>query len=419
MVKERIYILSQIKINRLVLVGNGFDLAHGLKTSFYDFINYCASEIIKYTSNLLNIKKFSVSHISNQSYRIVFNENNYSLLYTPQNINLEQIQNLFNSGLNLNESYIEKYKNICKRCIIETENKNISNSFIKLVSNNFFNIVINNSTSQNWAGIEKDYYDALLTSSGIKPTRGYFSVKNIDNLNENFEGIINCLEEYLLYAQNTQININYNLLDYLKKDIFIDEVINDVSLIMNRISIVDLINDKSKSEPKSIAINKTLFLNFNYTNLVEKYIQQNKSSNYKLIQIHGELNNQDNPIIFGYGDEKDSSYKELENINDNRYLKYSKSLHYLLNSNYKDLLTFLKQDMYQVYIWGHSCATSDRVLLETIFEHENCVSIKPFFYKSNNGTDNFTDLCTNISRSFTDKQKFRDVVVNKKYCEPL
>ncbi len=100
-------------------------------------------------------------------------------------------------------------------------------------------------------------------------------------------------------------------------------------------------------------------------------------------------------------------------------MKYSKSLHYLLNSNDKDLLTFLKQDMYQVYIWGHSCATSDRVLLETIFEHENYVSIKPFFYKSNNDTDNFTDLCTNISRSFTDKQKFRDVVVNKKYCEPL
>lgn len=100
-------------------------------------------------------------------------------------------------------------------------------------------------------------------------------------------------------------------------------------------------------------------------------------------------------------------------------MKYSKSLHYLLNSNDKDLLTFLKQDMYQVYIWGHSCATSDRVLLETIFEHENCVSIKPFFYKSNDGTNNFTDLCSNISRSFTDKQKFRDVAVNKKYCEPL
>lgn len=27
-------------MNRLVLIGNGFDLAHGLKTSYADFINW-------------------------------------------------------------------------------------------------------------------------------------------------------------------------------------------------------------------------------------------------------------------------------------------------------------------------------------------------------------------------------------------
>ena len=27
-------------MNRLVLIGNGFDLAHGLKTSYKDFINW-------------------------------------------------------------------------------------------------------------------------------------------------------------------------------------------------------------------------------------------------------------------------------------------------------------------------------------------------------------------------------------------
>ena len=27
-------------MNRLVLIGNGFDLAHGLKTSYQDFINW-------------------------------------------------------------------------------------------------------------------------------------------------------------------------------------------------------------------------------------------------------------------------------------------------------------------------------------------------------------------------------------------
>lgn len=407
--------MSEIKINRLVLIGNGFDLAHGLKTSFFDFINYCAFKIIKYTEDLLENKRYSLSYFSRQTKEIIFEESNYSI-YISNDIN---IHNLFSSNANYNETYIDKYKNICNQCDFETKNKNISNSFIKLVSNSFFKIIVYNSANQNWAGIEKDFYDALLTSSLIKPTSSYSSVKNIDNLNENFEEIINCLEEYLLYAQNTEININSNLLGYLKKDIFSHEVINNFSVKINRISMWDVFHDEFKFEPKSLGINKTLFLNFNYTNLVKEYIKQEQSNSYQLIHIHGELNNQHNPIIFGYGDEKDSSYQELENKNDNRYLQYLKSHHYFLNSNYKDLLNFIEQGKYQIYIWGHSCATSDRVLLETIFEHDNCISIIPFYHKKDNGSDNYTDLIMNISRSFTDKKKFRDVVVNKKYCEPL
>ena len=68
---------------------------------------------------------------------------------------------------------------------------------------------------------------------------------------------------------------------------------------------------------------------------------------------------------------------------------------------------------------GHSCGNSDRSLLNTIFEHDNCVSIKPYFYKGKDRTDNYLDIIQNISRNFTDMKKLRDRVVNKTYCEPL
>ena len=68
---------------------------------------------------------------------------------------------------------------------------------------------------------------------------------------------------------------------------------------------------------------------------------------------------------------------------------------------------------------GHSCGNSDRTLLNTLFEHENCVSIKPFYYIKDNGLDNYNEIAQNISRNFTNKQALRDKVVNKKYCEPL
>ena len=42
--------MSEVEINRLILIGNGFDLAHGLETSFNNFINYCAFEMLNVTS---------------------------------------------------------------------------------------------------------------------------------------------------------------------------------------------------------------------------------------------------------------------------------------------------------------------------------------------------------------------------------
>ncbi|MBQ2073272.1 MAG: hypothetical protein II463_01080, partial [Bacteroidaceae bacterium] len=89
---------------------------------------------------------------------------------------------------------------------------------------------------------------------------------------------------------------------------------------------------------------------------------------------------------------------------------------YLLTRHYKDLLEFLMAAPFQVLIMGHSCGNSDRTLLNTIFEHENCVSIKHFYHKRRSGGDNYLDLEQNISRNFTNMRLFRDRVVNKEQC---
>jgi len=138
------------------------------------------------------------------------------------------------------------------------------------------------------------------------------------------------------------------------------------------------------------------------------------------IHIHGELNNTNNPLIFGYGDELEENYSKLENMQDNAYLENIKSVKYLETNNYKQLLNFINSDKYQVIILGHSCGNSDRTLLNTLFEHENCVSIKPYYYRYKDKEtgeikDNYSDIVRNISRSFKDKKSMRDKVVNKTY----
>lgn len=166
--------------------------------------------------------------------------------------------------------------------------------------------------------------------------------------------------------------------------------------------------------------NRLLLLNFNYTNTADLYVPQDERKCYwfPINHIHGKLENPES-IIFGYGDELDDQYSRIEKLNNNEYLSNVKSIKYLESDNYRRMLSFIDSAPYQVYIMGHSCGNSDRTLLNTLFEHKNCISIKPFYYIKENGTDNYLEIVQNISRNFTDMKLMRDRVVNKTYCEPL
>ena len=158
-----------------------------------------------------------------------------------------------------------------------------------------------------------------------------------------------------------------------------------------------------------------MLLNFNYTHTAQLYYNADLGFiNY----IHGKTDDPQS-IIFGYGDELDDDYKELQKLNDNECLCNVKTIKYQESDNYRKLLAFAESAPYQVCIMGHSCGNSDRTLLNTLFEHKNCISIKPYYYIKEDGTDNYLELIQNISRNFTDMKLMRDRVVNKTYCEPL
>lgn len=161
---------------------------------------------------------------------------------------------------------------------------------------------------------------------------------------------------------------------------------------------------------------RILLLNFNYTNTADQYLPH--VDRFSVNHIHGDLARPES-VVFGYGDEIDENYKKISDKNDNAYLENIKSIKYLESSNYRDLLAFVESDTYQIFIMGHSCGNSDRTLLNTLFEHRNCVSIKPFYHKWDDNTDNYMELVQNISRNFTDMKLMRDRVVNKTYCETI
>jgi hypothetical protein len=162
-------------------------------------------------------------------------------------------------------------------------------------------------------------------------------------------------------------------------------------------------------------------LNFNYTNTEELYTTNDSYSiengKLKIIHIHGKLNDKKNQIIFGYGDEKSEESKEIENLDDNRFLANVKSVRYTETNNYIELKEFIKEP-YEIFVLGHNCGNSDRTLLKMLFEGNegNCEEIRVYYYYSlKEKWDNFNEIRNNIYRNFDDKGLFRTRLIDKQH----
>jgi hypothetical protein len=377
-------------MNRIILIGNGFDLAHGMKTSYRDFIDDFWDKKTE-----LFIKKY---HEGNFNFRTT--ETHRIFDYYDNDITITNL--FYNKKFVIKDEPGEKgynrFRSVTLR-IPSTQHRAFT------FNNSFLEQITEKSNINSWVDIEEEYYHALSNSMENK------NKTRIDLLNKEFFMLQLALEEYLKGQASSPIVINRK----------IHEKIYSFQL-------------KAKNK-KEYDFDSLLLLSFNYTKTDKLYHSERIDNNenkpdaaivtfgkrptVKIIHIHGELSEPDNPIIFGYGDEIDEKYKLLENKNDNRYLENIKSIRYSLTRNYKNLLTFIDSDYFEVLIMGHSCGISDRTLLNKIFEHSNCVSIKIFYHVKDDGTDNYMDLYKNISRNFINKSLQRERVVNKKDCEPL
>lgn len=407
-------------MNRIVLIGNGFDLAHGMKTSYNDFLEGVWREVHE---------KF---------------------------INTKPIDSFEQNGVRVDKTYI--YGRVSNSWVdFETFEEELreAQASIKIV-NGFLRDIFTKQRLHNWVDIENEYYKMLKfyhrkgsdvrdLNQEFKEVEGYlinylkeaqkeiltpsfipkkeiigliYEEFDIRHFKENYKQLYmeDLYEEYS--ALITRYKVNKNELRVLDDKIRCDHLINYFE--SNNINFKKQLLEGEEKVPLKVNPKSVCLLNFNYTNLTSKYLNKKRGIESEEIQIHGALNPfADNPVIFGYGDELDKDYKDLEEANKDDLLENIKSIKYHNRNNYKKLLEYINSDYFQIYIFGHSCGSSDRTLLNTLFEHENCVSIKPFYYQKSDNVDNYSKIIKNISRNFNDKALMRDIVVNKQYCKPL
>jgi hypothetical protein len=361
-------------MNRLVIIGNGFDLAHGLPTSYRNFIDDFW-------------KNFKDKCKSEEYQKLISTHDLYNGYYNGSN----RIENFNDLKLSLG-----KYAKVNGHRY-DLDNFVCSNNFdvIFAFKSDFFKL-INQINSENWVDIETEYYKSLISIAKSTPVKGINKSDLVKELNSEFELIKKLLYDYL----------KHEICD--KYEFKIDDSNEFINYFKNEI---DGINNPS------LQSYSTLFLSFNYTPTARVYHEYLKSKLHSsnVNYIHGEIGNDDNPnIIFGYGDDKDENYKLIKNFNDNVFLENIKPFEYKNNDNFENLLDFLNQSKYTVYLVGHSCGLSDKYLLNQILENENCHSIITLYRDFNDGTDDFRTKPRDISRHFDNDRLSTIRMVNKK-----
>ncbi|NAY92115.1 hypothetical protein GTQ34_09300 [Muricauda sp. JGD-17] len=343
-------------MNRLAIIGNGFDIALGIPTTYQDFL-------VWYLNNKV---------LPSLTYERSYEDDLWLIdlkmgIYVPDRCQKKNLKPTFEAIIAANQANSSKSLPLLLQTMVSKLNSN-------------------------WGGFESSYFELLCKHQA--------SLKIVIKLNKELNSIEILLTEYLKSIDS---------LGSVNEPFEFNELFKPIDL--------NFVDEPSNPgfEPFNYNIEKILVLNFNYTSTTSNLIQLlgDNGKDIDIIHVHGQLDSEMNPIIFGYGDETHPEFNKLKDLNSDDHLEHFKSYKYSRTNNLRLLNNFISAQSFDVHLIGHSCALSDRVLLSTIFEHRNCFSIVPYLRK---GVNNYFKLQTGISRHIESMYEFRQKIMIEPQC---
>lgn len=344
---------------KILIVGNGFDLAHGLPTRYIDFLNFI-SKIQKISSNTGELNKYKLRELSQDEKLNEFDRSYLKknlLKCNEPNLPLKELiklsyENFWIEHFNekkkiLNEGWIDfelEIANVIKnfhQFYIDVIIKNID---LKNVDHNvktFMTLIV--EKCMNISHVQAYNY---LSNSMIKNYCHKWKEKIFNDLNK----LIRCLEIYLE--------------DYLK-EIRIDSISPDIE-----------------------GINFDKILSFNYTNTyIRVYNPYGKTIDCDFIHGRAKISNsiESNNMVLGIDEylsdelkDKDTTFIEFK--------KYYQRIHKKTGCKYKKWLKKIKDETnekHEIYIFGHSLNITDG---DIIAELINCKNVKTTIFYNDKET---------------------------------
>lgn len=339
---------------KILLIGNGFDLAHGLPTSYKDFLDFCKMVRELYT------------------YPIIDNEYNQKKLID------------WNTDKTIKSKLLECYENR-KNCFedkITTQCKELDELYDCIKENVWINYFLEREKSigENWIDFESE-------------------ISNVVQAIETLKGYIERDEDVLKIKDTKQQTIIY-FLKIAKKslqDVFnlkrIDSFIEDISIELDKlirsleIYICEFVNeiDIIKENDDIKTITPDYVLSFNYSNTYERIYVQSKEVTYDY--IHGKADIKNNVdtcnLVLGIDEYlEDDKNDKLEFI---AFKKFYQRIYKSTDSTYMKWVEQIKkypEVNHNLFIFGHSLDKTDRDILKLLICNDN-VTTKIYYYRKN------------------------------------
>lgn len=339
---------------KILLIGNGFDLAHGLPTSYKDFLDFCKMVRELYT------------------YPIIDNEYNQKKLID------------WNTDKTIKSKLLECYENR-KNCFedkITTQCKELDELYDCIKENVWINYFLEREKSigENWIDFESE-------------------ISNVVQAIETLKGYIERDEDVLKIKDTKQKTIIY-FLKIAKKslqDVFnlkrIDGFIEDISIELDKlirsleIYICEFVNeiDIIKENDDFKTITPDYVLSFNYSNTYERIYGQSKEVTYDY--IHGKADIENNVdtcnLVLGIDEYlEDDKNDKLEFI---AFKKFYQRIYKSTDSTYMKWVEQIKkypEVNHNLFIFGHSLDKTDRDILKLLICNDN-VTTKIYYYRKN------------------------------------
>lgn len=339
--------------NNLLIVGNGFDLEHGLKTHYTDFFDTINNNVSSKNEIILNNHKYLI-------------KDNYLLLYLLEEYKQNKLQG---------NNWID----------IETELKKIISLIEEINVNKFID-----NMNYYIGGNEYTIIDKIQSKSSY-----YFK---------------NCLFPFIIGNNYYKyINEHYNIsIKILEKDL--NELTN---MLRDYLLEQDISNLTKTKDISDIDYKITHVLSFNYTDTFRKLYS--KLDNDKIDFIHGSLNK--NNLVLGINETltEDTENKIVDTVYFKKYFQriYKKTDYQYVSwldstdsQNYADFDT--------VYIHGHSLDESDKEILEKIINSvlkKDTSTVKIFYYDEKHYRQEVTNLIKVLGKDVFQKYYFQNRII--------